>query len=118
MRVWRNKCLVIVLALTLASGPVRAARHMEVVANDGRCPAEHTHQDHGTAPHQHPVPVHKSLACCCDCLGCVGAAFVAPVLPITPAALPAGIYYESDTSRLTGFARAPDLGPPRPGMLI
>jgi hypothetical protein len=107
------RCLIVLLALALASGNAHAALHLDA-AHHAPCPDEHAHHHGKTEPqHRHD----KGLACCCDCLGCSAAVYLSHPLTVTPADLAARVHYDAMTASLPGRALRPDPGPPRTGTL-
>jgi hypothetical protein len=107
------RCLIVLLALALASGNAHAALHLDT-AHREPCPEQHAHHRGKTEP-QHQYRHDKGLACCCDCLGCSAAGYLSPPLTVTPADLAARVHYDALTASLSGRALRPDPGPPRPG---
>ena len=107
------RCLIVLLALALASGNAHAALHLDT-AHREPCPEQHAHH-HGKTEPQHQHRHDKGLACCCDCLGCSAAVYLSPPLTVTPADLAARVHYDALTASLSGRALRPDPGPPRTG---
>ena len=101
------RCLIVLLALALASGNAHAALHLDT-AHREPCPEQHAHH-RGKAEPQHQHRHDKGLACGCDCLGCSAAVYLSPLLTVTPADLAARVHYDALTAPLS--ARCAGGGP-------
>jgi hypothetical protein len=110
------RCLVVLLALALASGNVHAALHLGA-PHAGPCPEQQPAHHGGPTSHHHQPQHDKGLACCCDCLGCSSAAYLVPELITTSAELLARLHYDAHIAALTGRTLLPEPDPPRPGTL-
>jgi hypothetical protein len=110
MRLSWLRCLVVLLALALASGNAHALHGLSAVAakpcEDDKAGQSH-HHEHGGV----------DAACCCDCLSCTPASIPAPAAYTGPSQPFARIGYLAIEEPLSDRVLPPEPDPPRPGAL-